>query len=50
MTAMTSEANRLYQVGSSPEEITAALTETVDRALNILNTGIGNSSGTTAPS
>ncbi|MEV8633605.1 TetR/AcrR family transcriptional regulator [Streptosporangium sp. NPDC051023] len=50
VTAMIDEAARLRAAGRSPEQIIAALTETVGRALDILHTGIGNIGGSAAPS
>ncbi len=43
--AMIDEATRLRDAGQSPEQITAALTDTVGRALDILHTGIGTIDG-----
>ena len=43
VTAMIEEAMRLRAGGQSAEQVTAALTETVGRALDILETGLGGS-------
>ncbi|MEU7830828.1 MULTISPECIES: helix-turn-helix domain-containing protein [unclassified Nonomuraea] len=43
VTAMVEEAMRLRAEGQPAEQITAALTETVGRALDILDTGLGGS-------
>jgi AcrR family transcriptional regulator len=50
VTAMIDEATRLRGAGQSAEQITATLTDTVGRALDILDTGIGNIGGSPAPS
>jgi hypothetical protein len=44
------EATRLRAAGLSAEQITTALNDTVGRVLDILHTGIGNMSGSAAPS
>jgi hypothetical protein len=48
--AMIDETTRLWGAGRSPEQIAATLTDTVGRALDILDTGIGNLGGSAAPS
>jgi hypothetical protein len=47
---MIDETTRLRKAGQSREQITATLTDTVGRALNILHTGIANLGGSPAPS
>ncbi|MEU0520378.1 hypothetical protein [Streptosporangium sp. NPDC006007] len=47
---MIAEATRLRDEGRSPEQITAPLTGTVGRALDILDTGIGDINRSVAPS
>lgn len=48
--AMIDEVTRLRGAGQSPEQIAAILTDTVARALDILDTGIANIGGSAAPS
>ncbi|KAA9166493.1 TetR/AcrR family transcriptional regulator [Amycolatopsis acidicola] len=45
VTAMVEEAGRLMAAGQSGEQVAEALTGTVGRALDILETGIGGSAG-----
>ncbi|MGW4476527.1 TetR/AcrR family transcriptional regulator [Nonomuraea sp. NPDC004354] len=49
VSAMVEEAARLRGAGRSPEQIVATLTDTVGRALDILDTGIGNTGGSATP-
>jgi hypothetical protein len=47
---MIDEATRLRGAGQPPKQIAATLTDTVGRALDILETGIANIGGSAAPS
>jgi AcrR family transcriptional regulator len=47
--AMIDEATRLRGAGQSPKQIAATLTDTIGRALDILQSGIGDIGGSPAP-